>query len=96
MHARVMNVVLHTDKTQEAAQGWKERVSKHRNEGMKAAFLLVNEQSGETISITIWESEAARDRYNANPRQMKAGREMAKYFKTEPSFSMYAVVGAID
>jgi heme-degrading monooxygenase HmoA len=62
MYARVAQVRIQSERIDEATEIYRERVVPALVEqpGFRGALLLAQPESGRGISITLWESEAAR------------------------------------
>ena len=64
MRARVVMVRIQPDKTDEAADLYRDSVvpAGQQQPGFQGTLLLVDPDTGKGISVTMWESEAAMER----------------------------------
>jgi|ERR671924_1520125 heme-degrading monooxygenase HmoA len=71
MYARVSNYVLPPEGVEQAISGFAE-LPIEELEGFSGAYLLVDRESGKSITITLWDSEAALEKSVERANQMRA------------------------
>lgn len=95
--ARVMRAKLKKATIDEAAREWYTHIKPFKGTGLERAYMLVNRETGEYLSITMWESEAAQTPNVASPGQA-AGRDAMtkKYFEAAPTPATFEIVGVVE
>jgi len=97
MFARVMSTTLKKSMIDEAAAEWVTHIEPFKKEGLKQAFMLVDRNSGQYLSITIWESEEAQHRNASSAGQTKGRQAMTdKYFEQPPTPSKFEVIALVN
>lgn len=97
MHARVMSTNLKKATIDEAGAEWHKHLAHYKKAGMKKAYMLVDRSTGKYLSITIWESEADRQKNSASPEQAAGRKYMTeKYFDGDPTATNFEVLAVIE
>lgn len=92
MHARVTTVYLQPEKTAEATALYQNSVMPvvTAQSGFKGAYLLTS-PSGAGLSITLWDSEAEGQAYEATGAYREQVSKFAAFFTAPPSLAVYDV-----
>ena len=95
--ARVMSTGIKKDLMDEAIAEWRVHLEPYKKVGMQKAIMLVNRETGEYLSISVWESAEAQAKNVSSPAQT-AGREAMtkKYFTGPPKPSTFEVAVIIE
>lgn len=95
MTARVMTVTLKPHTMDEAMAEWPAHIAKFKSQGLVAGYFLVDRGTGQSLSITLWESEDAQQANAGSPDQATGRAAMMKYFTAAPAPSVYTVGAAV-
>lgn len=92
MHARVTTVYLQPDRISEATALYRNSVMPvlTTQSGYKGAYLLTS-PSGAGLSITLWDSEAQGQAYEASGAYREQVSKFAAFFTAPPSLAVYDV-----
>jgi|SRR5687768_13953499 heme-degrading monooxygenase HmoA len=92
--ARVMHAQMKKSKLKRAMREWGPRTSGYKtNKGFHSGYMLVDEKTGEVLSVTLWKSKAALRANERSAYMKKAVGSFNDYFAKKP-YSTYHKVGA--
>lgn len=95
MYGRVNYVSFKTASLDEVARLWPQAVSAYRGKGFAVGYFLLDPASGESVSIVLFESEAAM-RANESGGDFRAAESQFREMRhTEPDKHYYEAVAAV-
>jgi hypothetical protein len=80
-----------------AAAEWRTHIEPFKKTGLEKAFMVVNRETGEYLSITIWESRQAQEDNAVSNEQVSSRDAMTKkYFVSPPTPATYELVSMVE
>jgi heme-degrading monooxygenase HmoA len=94
---RVMSTKMKKETIDAGAAEWHAHIAPFKEIGLEKAYMLVNRENGDYLSITFWETEEAQVRNAASPGQISSRDTMTKkYFEATPTPATYEIVGIVE
>lgn len=94
---RVMKTKIRSGLIDEAAKEWKMHIEPFKNTGLEKALMIVNRETGDYLSITIWESRQAQEKNAVSQQQVSSRDTMTKkYFDGAPSPATYELLCVVE
>lgn len=93
MHARLTSVSISPDRIAEGNRIYQESVGPAvaNLKGFRGAFLLSDPNTGESISMTLWETEADGNAYESSGSYQEQVNKLRPLFASSPSLKTYDV-----
>lgn len=93
MHARVTSVSVQPDKVAETTRVYNESIlpAVKAANGNRGVYLLMDAASGKGMSITLWDSQADGEAYDASGTYRELVGKVAPFFSAPPSLATYEV-----
>ena len=93
MHARVTTVSDQPDKVAETTRIYNENILPvvKAASGNRGALLLIDAASGHGMSITLWDSAADGQTYDASGSYREQVAKISQFFSAPPSLATYEV-----
>lgn len=93
MHARVVHVHIQRDKLDEAIRLFQESVvpAMKQQQGSREIFLLTDRSTGEGLSVSLWESEAAMTASESSGYLQEQLAKFREVFGQPPTTEHYEV-----
>lgn len=96
MYGRVNYVTFKTDRLDDVARLWPQAVSAYRGKGLAVGYFLLDPASGDSVSIVLFESEAAMQANESGGDFRTAESQFREMRRTEPDKNYYEVVAAVN
>ncbi len=95
MIARITSAQVSPERIDEFARWWQDTVGGLRGqvEGLQAAYLLADRQSGSGRGVALWESQEAMEA--ALPRIQEVLQQASQYLSAPPQFETLEVVAQV-
>ncbi len=95
MIARITSAQVPPERVEESARWWQEAVGglKGQVEGLQAAYLLADRQSGRGQGIALWDSQEAIEA--AMPHIQGLLQQAGEYFSAQPQIEILEVVAQV-
>ena len=94
---RVMSTRMKRATIDAAAAEWHTHIAPFKKIGLEKAYMLVNRETGDYLSVTIWETKEAQARNAVSPGQVSSRDTMTKkYFEATPTPATYEIVGIVE
>lgn len=93
MFARVTSVSVQPDKVSEVTRIYNESIlpAVKSAKGNRAVYLLIDAASGKGMSVTVWDSQADGETYDASGSYREQVAKVAPFFSAAPSLATYEV-----
>jgi len=93
MHARAFTTHISPDKLDEALQIWQSEIAPKLKEaaGFKGAWVFGDNNTGRSLTITLWETEAAAVARDTSGESQQLGALLSNFFTEPPQLEMYEV-----
>ena len=95
MLSRVRKITVNLDKLEGLREEWPRYPSTLRGKGLHAGYLIVDPETGDGLSITLWDDEEAMRASENSPEFQEAYRRLADFF-TEGTCGYFSVICAPD
>lgn len=90
---RVMKTKIRPGLIDEATQEWRTHIEPFKESGLEKALMLVNRDTGDYLSITIWKSRQAQEENAVSQKQVSSRDTMTKkYFDGPPVPATYELL----
>ncbi len=95
MVARITSAQVSPERLDDFARWWQDTVgsAKGQIEGLQAAYLLADRQSGAVRGVGLWESQEALKA--AEPAIQERLQQASQYFSAPPQFETLEIVGQV-
>ena len=96
-YCRVMKTKIKPGLVDEAAIEWRRHIEPFKKCGLERAFMVVNRETGDYLSITIWESRQAQETNAVSNEQASSRDTMTKkYFDGAPMPATYELLSIVE
>ena len=94
---RVMRTKIKPGLIDEAAAEWRTHIELFKKSGLEKAFIFVNRETGDYLSVTIWESRQLQEKNAVSKEQVSSRETMTKkYFDGAPTPATYELLGIVE
>lgn len=96
MRLRVMTVTLKKDMLDQAADEWPRYAANFKGQGLRQLYFVADPQTGEALSVTLWDNQAAIDRAENRPELKAQFQSFERFYASTPRWDYYDVMATLD